>query len=397
MDTTLRKTIVDGEQPVKTIFQRIKTLLPDAYWPWFFLILSAGLIFWRTELLDEVVSYIRGFLTALFEDTARGWDKGYRKGYGKANPNSSSSEVVVAFSPASILLGILALALLAGIMAFFIWLHYKVLYLQVLRRQRSSSGYTVLYVFWLILFWRGLVFIFNSFKTDFDAESIAFATFTTALCIMFAFGQSYRQNQRQKLILIQQRTQAELDALKAQVNPHFLFNSLNNIYGTAISEDSPRTAESIQQLSGIVRYVMEESRLQTTDIQRELRFVDDFVELQRIRLPNQENIAISTDIDWDEKPAQVVPLLLNPLIENAFKYGISIQYPCFVHIRLRVQEGTLTLITENSVLPRTGLEEGTGLGLANVRQRLALAYPDRHTIHIEERDGLFRVNLTIAL
>ena len=220
----------------------------------------------------------------------------------------------------------------------------------------------MLYVFWLLLFWRGLVFLFNSFKAEFDAESIAFDTFTSALCVLFAFGQNYRENQRRQLILIQQRTQAELDALKAQVNPHFLFNSLNNIYGTAIVEDSPRTAESIQQLSGIVRYVMEESRLQTTDIQRELRFIDDFVELQRIRLPNQDNIEIKIDIEWDEKPARIVPLLLNPLIENAFKYGISMQFPCFVRIRLRVQDGTLYLTTENGVLPRTDLEKGTGLG-----------------------------------
>lgn len=398
METVLKESIENDVQPskVKSVFQRIKNLLPDVYWPWVLLILSAVLISWRTTFLDEIVGTTRGFLSGLFEDTAQGWNKGYRSGRSNSN-GGSSAKVLVAFSPASILLGVLALAFIAGIMAFFIWLHYKVLYLQLLRRQRSSSGYTVLYVFWLLLFWRGLVFLFNSFKPEFDSESVAFATFTTALCILFAFGQSYRENQRQKLILIQQRTQAELDALKAQVNPHFLFNSLNNIYGTAMLEDSPRTAESIQQLSGIVRYVMEESRLQTTDIQRELRFIDDFVELQRIRLPNQGNIDIKTDIEWDEKPAQIVPLLLNPLIENAFKYGISIQHPCFVHTRLRVQDSPLHLTTENSVLPRTDLEKGTGLGLANVRQRLALAYPERHTMVIEEQEGMFRVALTIKL
>ena len=217
------------------------------------------------------------------------------------------------------------------------------------------------------------------------------------LMLIYSLFISWRNAARRQLILTQQRTQAELDALKAQVDPHFLFNSLNNIYGTAILEDSPRTAESIQQLSGIVRYVMEESRVQTTDIQRELRFIDDFVELQRIRLPDQDNIDIKIGIEWDEKPAQIVPLLLNPLIENAFKYGISMQHPCFVHIQLSVQQGTLQLTTENSVLARTGLEKGTGLGLANVRQRLTLAYPEQHTLIVKEENNTFLVDLTIKL
>lgn len=181
------------------------------------------------------------------------------------------------------------------------------------------------------------------------------------------------------------------------MNPHFLFNSLNSVYDTAIVEDSPRTAESIQQLSGIVQYVMEVSRLQTTDVRRELRFIDDYVELQRVRIPNQENIQITTDIEWDEKPAQIMPLLLNPLIENAFKYGISIQYPCFVRIQLRVQGGTLRMTTENSILLRTDLEKGTGIGLANVRQRLELAYPGQHSLTMNETDDAFLVDLTIKL
>lgn len=215
--------------------------------------------------------------------------------------------------------------------------------------------------------------------------------------ICYSLLMSWRNSRRRQLALIQQRTQAELDALKAQINPHFLFNSLNNIYGTAILEDSPRTAESIQQLSGIVRYVMEESRLQMTTIQRELRFIDDFVELQRVRLPIQANIDISTTIEWDEQPAQIAPLLLNPLIENAFKYGISIQHPCFVHIRLQVQNGMLHLTTKNSIQPRTDIEKGTGLGLTNVRQRLALAYPERHTLRVKEENDTFSVDLTVNL
>lgn len=399
MNTTLEKPIINGSRPIKSgsIFRQVRNLIPEKYWPWLLLVLSVTLISWQTTFLSEVIDTIHGFLVGMFGDFEKGWNVGYKDSYGKEYSENSPIQKTSVFSPLNIFMGIIGLTVLAGLLALFIWFHYKFLYQQLLRRQRLSSGYTVLYVFWLLIFWRGLVFLFNSFKPEFDAESISFATFTTALCILYAFGQNYRQNQRQKQVLIQQRTQAELDALKAQVNPHFLFNSLNNIYGTAMLEESPRTAESIQQLSGIVRYVMEESRLQTTDIQRELRFIDDYVELQRIRLPNLDTIEINTQVNWDEQPAQIVPLLLNPLIENAFKYGISMQYPCFVRINLTVQNGTLHLVTENSVLPRTDLEKGTGLGLANVRQRLTLAYPARHKLTVEEKTDVFLVDLTVKL
>lgn len=102
-------------------------------------------------------------------------------------------------------------------------------------------------------------------------------------------------------------------------------------------------------------------------------------------------------MDWDEKPAQIAPLLLNPLVENAFKYGISMQRPSFVDISIRVTDGTLTGTIRNSIVSRTQLEKGTGTGLKNVRQRLALAYPNRHSLRIEETNDEFVVHLQITL
>ncbi len=333
------------------------------------------------------------------------FDQGFRDGAsGKKNP-LSTGKIVVVYVVALLLIGLI-IGVLSGISRFYYTFFHKHVF------RKNQTAYTILYIIFLLLMWNfmsdGLAKLsfFEKYwgaeqkvKTSEYNETMAsvFASLFLIYIIVYGFITDSRKTRKEQLTLIQQRTQAELDALKAQVNPHFLFNSLNNIYGTAIVEDSPRTAESIQQLSGIVRYVMEESRLQTTDIQRELRFVDDYVELQRIRLPNRDNIDIRTRIDWDEKPAQIVPLLLNPLIENAFKYGISMQHPCFVHIHLQVQNGILSLTTENSVLARTDLEKGTGLGLANVRQRLMLAYPERHTLHVEENGGAFRVELAITL
>ena len=331
--------------------------------------------------------------------------KGMREG---AADKDGSGALSIGMIVAVFFVALIVFAVFIGVLSLLAQLYYKFFHNPVFKNNQVS--YTILYVLCLLLAWnfmsQGFAMLLERYKgseltvkrSDHnDVLSSVFASLLLIYVVVYGFISDFRKSQRRQLALTQQRIQAELDALKAQVNPHFLFNSLNSIYGTALVEDSPRTAESIQQLSGIVRYVMEESRLQTTDVRRELRFIDDYVELQRVRIPNQENIEITTDIEWDEKPAQIVLLLLNPLIENAFKYGISIQYPCFVRIHLLVQDGTLKMTTENSVLPRTDLEKGAGIGLANVRQRLALAYPNQHRITVEETDAIFLVDLTINL
>jgi hypothetical protein len=266
----------------------------------------------------------------------------------------------------------------------------------------------ILYVLVLILAWNLLsdglakfdVYDTGDEKQDYKLNELfgsVLASLFLICLVVHGFIKDFRKHHKQRAQLLQQKTQAELDALKAQVNPHFLFNTLNNIYGTALAEDSPRTAESIHQLSGIVRYVMEEANSTRTSMERELRFIDDYVELQRMRIPRLDNIRIFVETFWDEQPAEILPLLLNPLIENAFKYGISMQHPCFVEIRLRVEDGVLTFQTRNSMVPRTRFEKSTGLGLKNVQKRLELTYATRHTFRQTAEDGVFVVELIINL
>ncbi|WP_234735104.1 sensor histidine kinase [Tellurirhabdus bombi] len=275
-------------------------------------------------------------------------------------------------------------------------LSYRYLFRRLYEKDRI--GQVVYTLIWLIAWFALKIAISLSSKDQAvkDAEALLLYPLIPALYLHNLF-KSWRDSFRRQATLLQEKTQAELEALKAQVNPHFLFNTLNNLYGTALMENSPRTAESIQQLSGIMRYVMEESRVQVTDIRRELKFINDYIELQEIRLPRLDTIRIETDIEWDEQPVKIAPLLLNPLIENAFKYGISIQHSSFVRIFLRVEKGQLNLKIENSIPPRTDLEKGAGSGLANVRQRLALAYPGKHRLLVEESPNNFSVILTIKL
>jgi LytS/YehU family sensor histidine kinase len=194
----------------------------------------------------------------------------------------------------------------------------------------------------------------------------------------------------------------ELTMLKAQLSPHFLFNTLNNLYGTALSERSPQTAERIEQLSGVMRYLLEEARAPFVSLRRELRFLDDYLHLQRIRLPERESIRLEISVFWDERPAHIVPLLLQPLMEQAFRQGISLQRPCLVHIDLRIEAGTLTLTVRHSVQPQSGgllLAQATepGLDFGTLTNRLNRVYPNRHTLTTDKTDGVFSVYLKINL
>jgi LytS/YehU family sensor histidine kinase len=198
----------------------------------------------------------------------------------------------------------------------------------------------------------------------------------------------------------------ELRVLRAQVSPHFLFNTLNNLYGTALAERSPQTAERIEQLSGVMRYLLEEARAPFVSLRRELRFLDDYLHLQRIRLPERESIRLEVSVFWDERPGHIVPMLLQPLLEQAFRQGISLQRPCLVRIDLRIEAGTLTLTVQHSIQPTSGGLPGQttepGLDVATLTNRLSQAYPSRHTLTTDETDqtrpdGIFSVHLEISL
>lgn len=219
--------------------------------------------------------------------------------------------------------------------------------------------------------------------------------------LVFIVVRTIRQYRRNQRTLETQRTQAELEALKSQINPHFLFNTLNNLYGTAVSGDTNRTAAGIEQLSSVMRHVTEAAKQPVIPLNRELRFVEDIVELHRMRLPNQTSIDIQCLIEQEAPPAnspvQIVPLLLNPLVENAFKYGISLQHPSFVHIQIRAEHDRLDVQISNSIHTGSGLEKGTGSGLNNVRQRLKLAYPERHSLKITDGPAVFSVSLLMHL
>ncbi|MEP7129409.1 MAG: histidine kinase, partial [Chitinophagales bacterium] len=203
-----------------------------------------------------------------------------------------------------------------------------------------------------------------------------------------------RSTQTRLLQLQRDNLTLELNALKAQINPHFLFNTLNNIYSLALRK-SDKTADMVLRLSDMMRYVLYECNSGAVELEREVEFVTNYIELEKIRHGN--HVSISYVQTGDVGDRSIEPLLLIPIVENSFKHGINAQMENgFVEIHLDVLNNSLKLSVENSI-PKNGSagKERGGIGLENVRKRLDLIYPDHHTLVIESHSDRYKVNLQL--
>ncbi|MCL3852391.1 MULTISPECIES: sensor histidine kinase [Parabacteroides] len=173
------------------------------------------------------------------------------------------------------------------------------------------------------------------------------------------------------------RAEAELQNLKSQLNPHFLFNTLNNIY-SLIAFSPERAQEAVHDLSRLLRYVLYESSQQLVGLEKELDFIRNYVELMRIRLP--ENVELKTEISAVRPDAEIAPLLFISLIENAFKHGVSNNKPSYIHLDIHQTGDLVVCYLRNSYFPKDAEQDksGSGIGISNLRKRLALLYPNRH-------------------
>lgn len=245
------------------------------------------------------------------------------------------------------------------------------------------------------------VVIFNGWKFGVD-NSITFNAVEPAFlfALYAALYAVVRDFFYRRIALLEKKhehSKAALQALKAGLHPHFFFNTLNSVYGTALQEKAILTAQSLEQVSDLMRYVMHEATQDFTSIAQEISFLEDYLQLQQLRIPPRENIDIKVDICYDGKPAQVAPLLLIPFVENAFKYGISLELPCYIYLQLRVENAKLEMVLENRLLPNQGFQKGEGSGIATAVERLKIIYPTTHQLEVKGQEGHFKVNLQIQL
>lgn len=190
-----------------------------------------------------------------------------------------------------------------------------------------------------------------------------------------------------------EKNKAELSLYKAQINPHFLFNTLNTLYALVLS-GSDKTESAFVKFSGILRYMYSDSASELIPAERELDYIRQYVDLQKLRLNRHTQVDLTIEIANGQ--ILIPPMILITFVENAFKYGTSSDSDCRVRIRISVTEEHLSLETENVVMRRRE-DRGAGIGIANCRKRLELLYPGRYDLQTGEVDGKYRTFLNIRL
>lgn len=207
--------------------------------------------------------------------------------------------------------------------------------------------------------------------------------------ISLTINNHLRQLEKEKLV-------AQISSLQFQINPHFLFNTLNNIYATAI-DTSPRTADMVDKLSEMMRYTMKETQNDFVPLEEEINYLNNYIELQKLRLDSK--IKFDYTLEGEFTGLQIAPMLLIPFIENAFKHGVNSEQDSNIRINIIANESEIHLfVANNKVDIQSGIKGNSGgLGIENTKHRLVLIYPSRHLLTIKETENDFIVSLHINL
>ncbi|HAA23318.1 MAG TPA: hypothetical protein DCR93_37755 [Cytophagales bacterium] len=192
------------------------------------------------------------------------------------------------------------------------------------------------------------------------------------------------------------RKEAALSQLHHQLQPHFLFNTLNNLYGMALERGTQDLAQGISQFSTLLRYLLQSGPQHKISLKEEVEYLDSYLELQKLRFAEQE-IDLQFTVENTQESAIIAPLLLISLVENGFKHGISLQNPSYIHILLSTTHEQIHFRMHNSVNDKPAFGESSGLGMDYVRKLLDLVYPDRHQLDTQTTDTEYRTELTIPI
>ncbi|MGP1991014.1 sensor histidine kinase [Zobellia laminariae] len=212
--------------------------------------------------------------------------------------------------------------------------------------------------------------------------------------IMLRVYNELQKNEDLRRSVEKEKVQSELQFLKTQLNPHFLFNSLNTIYSLSVKK-SPDTSEAIINLSELMRYMIYEADKDLVPLNKEIEYIKSYVALQRLRLANSENVYLK--ISGDDTGKIIPALLYISFIENAFKYGTDYDGKTSVKINLLIKEKSIHLYVVNKIGKHQAKSESSGVGLQNVKNRLNFLYPNSHELDIKDDGDTYEVNLILNL
>jgi len=215
----------------------------------------------------------------------------------------------------------------------------------------------------------------------------------------FKITQDWLGHERASKDLKSQNLASELNFLKSQINPHFLFNTLNNLYALSLKK-SDQAPETVLMLSEMMRYMLYECNVERVMLQKEINYIKNYLELEKIRLG--ENFDIDFKVEGEAYDLQIAPLMFIPFIENSFKHGMNtLLTEGFVHIYLKIEDGDVFMKITNTKGAQISKDpkgkQSGGIGLINIKRRLKLIYPQKHKISFVETNDEFTVQLNIQL
>lgn len=240
-----------------------------------------------------------------------------------------------------------------------------------------------------------LSLIFALVKLDIYILYFAFVTPAILVYIIQQRTKVVRLRSAEKALTL---SKADLQFLRSQINPHFLFNVLNTLYGTALREKAKDTAGGIQKLGDMMRFMLRDNHLDFIPMSSEIAYLNNYISLQKLRIQVAENIAIETNINEDNYGHLIAPMLLIPFVENAFKHGINPLEKSWIKINLSCDKQQIYFEVRNSIFPTTDNdpeEDYSGIGLQNVRERLNLFYKGKHQLNYGVHNEEFVAELII--
>lgn len=247
-------------------------------------------------------------------------------------------------------------------------------------------------------------FICSWLFTHADFRNEFFLSWGAQLLIVTPVTWLIYQQQKDKILQLKGaekallKSKADLQFLRSQINPHFLFNALNTLYGTALLDGSKRTADGIQKLGDMMRFMLHDNHLDFIPMDSEIAYLKNYIALQKLRIQSAPNILFEEYINESGCNHLIAPMLLIPFVENAFKHGISLTEQSWIKVKLNCDKNKIRFEVRNSVHAKQHNDpekEHSGIGLENVHERLLLFYKDKHVLSYGIKDGEFVVELEL--
>jgi len=295
----------------------------------------------------------------------------------------------------------LVYANLIGQLLFMLFFYTELYLIRKLKRPKAVRGFLLktfgLMLLTLLLYSPVIIYLIipninDNSKKDGIAGMILFYT-TVAICYGFIRMWVKHENDKKQLEFV--KNQAELNLLRQQLQPHFLFNTMNNLLSMVNQSDNPKLAESIDKLSGLLRYVVYDTKKDRVFIAEEIEFIRNFAQLHLLRFEDDE-VDFQFTIEGANDKQKIEPGIFLCYVENAFKHGVQPEEKSMVHLHLDLsKKNEIVFIIENSIPKQVIAKASGGFGLASNKERLHIAYPHKHRIIIKKNENQYRVELKI--